>query len=304
MLSKELKQSLSLYAQFNDNKCYHYLVDQHLRKLLREAQSDPSIYPVVARSLVRSGASAVVCGDFLEAVIRQKLEIPDGGHRSPSECLYIRDWNIFQIGWMHKKKLRKCLFIELRDGGEFGPGIDQTVEASRANYVTLPEDRYNFVSVIDYIALRDRLPLPTPKLLELFTTAIRAHNVEDVNVVRPITMGVHQEEHLRIDITLKVDPKKDWKPSYHLAFHITRTVATDILEASIEDNLFWGTADEVQGLRISGTHWTHYGGEEPEGPDDEYVAGVEHSTYERIHDAEAIKNIVETLIHRFREEVF
>jgi len=267
-------------------------VDEQLRKILRNVDdADPSSFRLAGIALERAGADANLFSDLLERLLRAY------------DALFRRVKNTFEIAWMLRGLHRRTLRVTVQDGGilenpqytlQVGPHINTT----NTNVSLTPDDK-NFSSLLRIITEKHRLAPPTTQFLQAIQESILANKAVSCQLLTTVYTPSSFHDNHRImylfDVVAKINPEKDWQPDYHLRFEFVRSVSRDLLEVSIEDNLYWGSPNEVQGMRITGTSFTLYGGEEPEyePPNEPYT------TYEIIDNIKEVPALIAEIFNRF-----
>jgi len=224
-------------------------VDESLRKALRNLdQADPATFLAAGRMLERFSANAETFSDLLEHLL--------GAY----DAIFHREGNDFEIAWSLREQHRRCLHLTVMNGGllHMYEGNDSQI------YATLSEN--NFSYLLHLIVQHRRLSPPTSQFLQILQSSILENHAISCTPLSTSPQIFHEERQVRylFDVVTKINPKKEWQPDYHLRFKFVRSVCRDLLEVSIEDNLYWGSPHEVQGMRLTGTSYTVYSGVEPE----------------------------------------
>lgn len=260
-------------------------MDEILRKALRNVDdADPATFLAAGRQLERAGASAELFSDLLERLLQRY------------SAVYQRDANDFDIAWNLKGQYRRCLRFTLLDGGILQVHYDSSIRPE----INVELNKNSFSYLLDMIIKHHRLSHPTLQFLQTMQSAIASNGVVSCNPLSPV-FDSYRVEYV-FDVVAKINPKKDWQPDYHLRFKFVRSLCRDLLEVSIEDNLYWGTEHEVQGMRLTGTSFTLYGGEDPEDDiDDPHIADPPYTTYEMIPHIDEVPELINEIFSRFRQ---
>jgi hypothetical protein len=261
-------------------------VDEQLRKILRNVDdADPSSFLAAGNALERIGANANDFSDLLERLLL-----------APS-AIYFRINNTFEIAWMLRGLYRRTLYFIINDGGSLG-SPPTSVRLANILVSLSPDDR-NFSKLLRMIVERRRLAPPTTQFLQTIRDSIVANGASSCQLLTTTYTPESFHDNRRVvylfDVVAKINPKKDWQPDYHLRFEFVRSVSRDLLEVSIEDNLYWGSPDEVLGMRLTGSSFTLYGGEEPEYE----PPGQPYTTYEVIDNIKEVPTLIAEIFDRF-----
>lgn len=265
-------------------------MDEQLRKILRNVDdADPLSFIIAGRALERAGTTANFFSDLLERLLQAY------------DALYWRSDNTFNIAWMLRGVYRRTLHLTIQDGGILLiPQRAQRAIVGGTTPVHLSSDDKNFSNLLRMIIEKRRLAPPTSQFLQVIQDTIMANGANSCKLINqapePSTMGRIRRERV-FDVVAKIDPKKDWRPDYNLRFVFVRSLYRDLLEVSIEDNLYWGTEHEVQGMRLTGTSFTLYGGEVPEYE----PPGEPYTTYEIIDNIKELPALITEIFDRFRQ---
>lgn len=279
-------------------------MDESLRKVLRDLNSnaDPATFLAAARVLERAGAPRELFSDLLDRVLLFY------------DALYVRgdelNRNTFEIAWSLKEQYRRCLNLTIYNGGILAIHHDHTQRPE----VNVSLSQSTFSNLLHLIAQHRRLSPSTPRFLQALRGEIEKNGIvsceavpvsyEELAEARPRSPARGRVRYL-FDVAARIYPQKTWQPVHHLRFEFVRSVFRDLLQVSIEDNLYWGTEHEVQGMRITGTSYTIYNGVEPEYDNDleETVEDPNHpySTYEIINNIDELPALIAEIFNRFRQ---
>lgn len=279
-------------------------MDETLRKVLRDLESsaDPAAFLAAGRVLERAGASRELFSDLLDRVLFFY------------DALYVRgdeqNRNTFEIAWSLKEQYRRCLNVTIYNGGVLAIHHDHT-ERPEIN-VSLSQN--TFSNLLHLIVQHRRLSPSTPRFLQALCDEIEKNGIvsyeavpvsyEELAEARPRSPARGRVRYL-FDVVARIYPQKTWQPTHRLRFEFVRAVFRDLLEVSIEDNLYWGTEHEVQGMRITGTSYTMYNGVDPEYDYDlgETIEDPDHpySTYEIIDNIDELPALITEIFNRFRQ---
>ena len=257
--------------------CRIEAMDEVLRRIERSvSEAEPVSFLVACRAYERAGMPAQIFSDLLERLLIYY------------EAIYKRAEDSFEIAWYRSGSVRGWLHFRFDTGGiiHFYTSTSTIFGASRRTASHL------FQTIFE-----GRLALPTAKLTAILEQAISANHVSEIRNVA--CEDTHDRIRRCFDVVTKRDLKRPWREDYHLRFELVRSVYRDLLEVSVEDVLGWGTEHEVQGLRLTGTSFTIYGGEQPEYE----PPGEEFTTYEVIDRIDGIPALVNEIFHRFRHQL-
>lgn len=259
-------------------------MDAQLRQILRKVDyTDPSSYITAATILERAGAGPEELFNLLERVLLT--------HGIPYERRRIGGSQamVFACVMQHNRSKRRG-YRQIY-GDNFGIRISSNIFSGRLRQPVVETVPTKFSQFIE-----SAIAAPsTTQLLDVICNQILVNGATRCD---PFAIEHNGTKH-GFHVTVKVDPSREWRPDYHLNFVFGRSPYCDFLEVSIEDILWWGSPQEVQGMRITGTHHTLYGNEEPE-----YESpGEPHSTYEYIERIEDVPQMIDEIFQRFRDVV-
>lgn len=264
-------------------------MDAQLRQILRKVDyTDPSSYITAATILERAGAGPEDLFNLLERILITHGIPYERRRNGESQSM------VFAC-IMQQNKTKRRGYRQIY-GDHFGIRISSNVFSGRQRQPVIETVPAKFSQFIESTIVTNLAP-STSQFLNVIHRQILANGATqcDPFMIKSALNGAKHGFH----VTVKVDPSREWKPDYHLDFVFGRSPYCDFFEVSIEDILWWGSPQEVQGIRITGTHHTLYGNEEPE-----YESpGEPHSTYEYIERIGDVPQMIDEIFQRFRDVV-